>query len=691
MSEQVKTRQQKANTPQEATQGHALLQRRNSHQPESTTQPERRLDAASGTFAAPRLSYDFSRVPALTGIVRQTQPLNHDLTRNEDENATRPLIDSEVGSPGLSTAAEPAAEKAPPVHETATITTEAESTAKTPGPEEIATPQHIVEDSAETVRSEQMQKSEFLAQLRAEVTREAEAALEGTGRTTAQCPYLDYWFGHYSRQDSLHLERAIHRYAPETAYATTAKDYIPIIAERVRRSVETWAGTGEIAGIPEGLSMGTLGGIGGLISGIGNIFSKSRNGGVRAPDDPRVVQAELGQGRPLEGALRARMESAFGRDFAHVRTHTDATAAELSNRFNARAFTVGKDIAFGSGEYKPGTLVGDALIAHELAHVVQQKGAADSVAPMQTVAGGTNALEEDADKSAAGIVASLWGDAKERLTGIAKQTAPRLKSGLKLQRCSVFSELSSQRYMGYDDSITPNGLVVPVGSTRDVQLRKSDDTMTIESDDPGVATVAEENEIMTVTGVAHGTAMVSANEGTETVEQLDVSVKKQIDKTVHYHYMSDNAGHSTSRSPGNETGLTNTLNRVWERQANIHFKTGTVDSKQVTSDLGDRVLWTPGPNNEWDTIAAFATGSKNDLNVFLVWEYGEDANAARLGSNVMLEDDDCSDGLTIAHEAGHFLGLYTGGTPHPGRGVMSRCGGTDRERVTKAEADIVNP
>ena len=68
------------------------------------------------------------------------------------------------------------------------------------------------------------------------------------------------------------------------------------------------------------------------------------------------------------------MSAAFGYDFSGVRVHTDAKAGELSSQLNARAFTIGSDVAFAGGEYQPGTLIGDALIAHELAHVVQQGG-----------------------------------------------------------------------------------------------------------------------------------------------------------------------------------------------------------------------------------------------------------------------------------------------------------------------------
>jgi hypothetical protein len=65
--------------------------------------------------------------------------------------------------------------------------------------------------------------------------------------------------------------------------------------------------------------------------------------------------------------------SEFGVDFSRVREHTDTQTARLAKAIKARAFTVGHNIAFGAGAYSPGTTSGRNLLAHELAHVVQQK------------------------------------------------------------------------------------------------------------------------------------------------------------------------------------------------------------------------------------------------------------------------------------------------------------------------------
>ena len=78
--------------------------------------------------------------------------------------------------------------------------------------------------------------------------------------------------------------------------------------------------------------------------------------------------------RPLPAPVRERLESTFHTDFEGVRIHTDSLAAQLSERLNAHAFTVGEDVFFARGRYDPSSPAGFALIGHELTHVVQNRG-----------------------------------------------------------------------------------------------------------------------------------------------------------------------------------------------------------------------------------------------------------------------------------------------------------------------------
>ncbi len=84
--------------------------------------------------------------------------------------------------------------------------------------------------------------------------------------------------------------------------------------------------------------------------------------------------ANKGTSSPLPEHVRAYFEPRFGVDFSQVRAHSDSRAAETALAMNARAFTLGNDIVFGAGQYAPETSDGKRLLAHELTHVVQQKG-----------------------------------------------------------------------------------------------------------------------------------------------------------------------------------------------------------------------------------------------------------------------------------------------------------------------------
>lgn len=82
-----------------------------------------------------------------------------------------------------------------------------------------------------------------------------------------------------------------------------------------------------------------------------------------------------GRGKPLQAPERAFFEQRLGHDFNKVRVHLDSKASALANSLRAKSFTVGNEITFGPGQYRPGTPEGRKLLAHELAHVVQQGGA----------------------------------------------------------------------------------------------------------------------------------------------------------------------------------------------------------------------------------------------------------------------------------------------------------------------------
>ena len=91
-------------------------------------------------------------------------------------------------------------------------------------------------------------------------------------------------------------------------------------------------------------------------------------GAVMSGAPAALVAAGRDPGTELPGTVRRRYELALGADLSPIRVHTDAAAAVAAKAIDARAYTIGRDIHFDTGEFSPGTPAGDRLLAHELAH-----------------------------------------------------------------------------------------------------------------------------------------------------------------------------------------------------------------------------------------------------------------------------------------------------------------------------------
>ncbi len=103
------------------------------------------------------------------------------------------------------------------------------------------------------------------------------------------------------------------------------------------------------------------------------IQKKGTEGGTVASEAvSHKINASRGKGNPMPDATKSFMESRFGADFSKVNIHTGKEAAEMSNELRAKAFTVGNDIYFNSGQYSPNSSSGKQLLAHELTHTLQQ-------------------------------------------------------------------------------------------------------------------------------------------------------------------------------------------------------------------------------------------------------------------------------------------------------------------------------
>lgn len=114
-------------------------------------------------------------------------------------------------------------------------------------------------------------------------------------------------------------------------------------------------------------------------------------------DVPPIVHDVLrSPGRPLDREARALVEPRFGHDFSRVRVHTGAQAAESAQAVNAVAYTVGNHVVFGAGQYAPHSPPGMRVLAHELTHVVQQRGASVSETTPLRLGQSNDALEREA-------------------------------------------------------------------------------------------------------------------------------------------------------------------------------------------------------------------------------------------------------------------------------------------------------
>jgi outer membrane protein OmpA-like peptidoglycan-associated protein len=105
----------------------------------------------------------------------------------------------------------------------------------------------------------------------------------------------------------------------------------------------------------------------------GTIARKPAGGANPATSHHGVEHILRSSGQPLDIATRAFFEPRFGRDFSRVRVHTSDAAAESARSIAAHAYTLGRDVVFAPGKYNPQTSAGQSLLAHELAHTIQQK------------------------------------------------------------------------------------------------------------------------------------------------------------------------------------------------------------------------------------------------------------------------------------------------------------------------------
>lgn len=145
-------------------------------------------------------------------------------------------------------------------------------------------------------------------------------------------------------------------------------------------------------------------------------------GHAEAP--PLVQEVLRSPGQPLDPDASLFFEPRLGHDFAGVRVHADAQAADSARAVNARAYTVGRDVVFAQGQYQPATTSGRHLLAHELAHVVQQSGAGAPRLQAKVVDDDEHLpCRSDPDKNAAVVTAS-----ENKAAKLAEDAVPFLRA-----------------------------------------------------------------------------------------------------------------------------------------------------------------------------------------------------------------------------------------------------------------------
>ena len=171
------------------------------------------------------------------------------------------------------------------------------------------------------------------------------------------------------------------------------------------------------------------------------------------------------------------MESRFGHDFSGVRVHDDPVAAESARAVNARAYTVGEDIAFASGQYDPNSHSGSHLLAHELAHTIQQRG-------LQRSSNGVSMshdseyvrLEREADSAAAavtkGATPNVTRSASQPILSRADPTTPvpRHRRAGEIHRYRKKQSRSSE--LTRTTSVTPTEVYTTPSTAATLSLRR---------------------------------------------------------------------------------------------------------------------------------------------------------------------------------------------------------------------------
>jgi hypothetical protein len=143
--------------------------------------------------------------------------------------------------------------------------------------------------------------------------------------------------------------------------------------------------------------------------------------GVAADASAHVARAESSSGSELPGDLRTRFEATLGVDLSTVRVHTGTESASAAEAVGAKAYATGQDIHFAEGQYDPLSSRGQHLIAHEVAHTVQQRGAGPTRQHKLEVSAPLDTAEVEADRAADAMVSGTAAGQMSTFSGVARK------------------------------------------------------------------------------------------------------------------------------------------------------------------------------------------------------------------------------------------------------------------------------
>jgi hypothetical protein len=364
----------------------------------------------------------------------------------------------------------------------------AQSASRKPG---VSRGQPIVEDGRPLAPG-QMHRTQFLTTLRDVLLREVEVEMAPFGRTSKNCPYIMRTLERYASRPASSLLHFIQKFAKPPA-GSDAQGLIRSVAQQSRRLARRVAEKSP------------------------KVQASTVDGNSLPLHDPVAIRSELHDGRPLDATARQRMEATFGRSFGSVRVHDDSAADRLNARLRSRAFAVGDHIAFADGQYRPGTASGDMLLAHELAHTIQQGSG-------RARAGGgqeDRELERGADRAA---IAAMSGqrDVGATLppnTGLRVQRGPVVLAGaLIVAEVGVDAAVVTEVGLVSTELVVADGAIVATTEVATPLIIESAAPVAIETVAPAAtqAVVTSSALSTTATVVAVGATALSSDSPTDT-------------------------------------------------------------------------------------------------------------------------------------------------------------------------------